>query len=336
MHSEPGTSFVQQTGCTTRRVFLLGQNGPVVGNDVFAIDHSVQSSYSDPGELRALLDEIEPTVVGVSAMARNIVVHYRTAGLSGAAEHVDDVNLRWVDAILTTDQRRHGGPLSDPRQPEERVRGCCRDHSLLAVAALRHHGVPARSRVGFASYLAQDWNSDHVIVEAWLEGRWQRFDPEFAGYPPSVIDPADLPHDAGSPFLTAARVWLAHRAGAIDVMRYGGASSFDLAGEWFVHGYVICEVAHRFGDELLLWDIWGARTPYNTMTPASEVALIDEVARLLLRADDADLGAERELLDRYREDERLHPRERVYGCSPAGGTYETDLSSRTTARFGSG
>src|ERR687898_951834 len=92
--------------------------------------------------------------------------------------------------------RRHAGHRSDPasdtahRRTEDLVQGCCRDHTLLAVAALRHHGMPARSRVGFASYLSlTTWHHDHVIVEAWLGGRWRRFDTELAAPVPRLAGP---------------------------------------------------------------------------------------------------------------------------------------------------
>ncbi len=144
------------------------------------VDHSAQSVYSDPGGWASLFDEVEPSIEAVSVMARNVVAHYRAQADELPASSRDDISLRWVDAILATDQRRHGTPLATERVVRDRVQGCCRDHTLLAVAALRHHGVAARGRVGFATYLSPTWNYDHVIVEAWLGGRWRRFDPEFS------------------------------------------------------------------------------------------------------------------------------------------------------------
>jgi hypothetical protein len=159
--------------------------------DVHAvIDHSVQSLYSDPRECAGLFDEIEPTVQAVSAMARNVVVHYRASGRQLPEHSREDISLRWVDAILATDQTRHQTPLTVHRRTDDLVQGCCRGYTLLAVAALRHHGVPARSRVGFASYLSPTtWHHDHVGVEAWLGGRWRRFDTELAAPVPGLVDP---------------------------------------------------------------------------------------------------------------------------------------------------
>lgn len=295
------------------------------------VDHTKQTAYSDPAGHAALFDDIDPTIEAVSAMSRNVVAHYRAQAQLLPPDSRDDIELRWVASILETDQRRHGLPLTVERRVEQRVQGCCRDHTLLAVAALRHHGIPARSRVGFASYLSETtWQHDHVIVEAWLGGRWRRFDPEFGVSLPRLADPTDIDAGDASPFLTASRVWLAHRAGALDVSRFGVAEGLGIDGDWFVYGYVIVEAAHRFGDELLLWDQWGAMHGDLGRAPARDLDLIDDVARLLVRADDGDLLAEAELLSRYRDDEGLHPGAIVRSYSPNGGSFAVDLERRVS------
>jgi hypothetical protein len=254
-------------------------------------------------------------------MARNVVAHYRAFADQLPEATRDDISLRWIESILATDQARHGTPVIAERALPDRVQGCCRDHTLLAVAALRHHGVPARSRVGFAPYLSPTYNHDHVVVEAWLDGAWVQFDPEFAPAPTGQL-------------LSAAEVWLGHRAGTLDVDRFGVAEGIGIGGDWFVHGYVIGEVAHRFGDELLLWDLWGAMCGDLRDAPTDDIALVDDVARLLLLADAGDLGAERDLFDRYRDDDRLHPSATIRSTSPYGGLFEVDLTARTSERVG--
>jgi len=296
------------------------------------VDHAAQSSYSDPGAFAFLFDEIAPTIDAVSLMARNVVAHYRAQESELPESSREDISLRWVEAILATDQDRHAAPLMVERAVSERVQGCCRDHTLLAVAALRHHGVPARSRVGFATYLSSTWNHDHVIVEAWLDGRWRQFDPELAAPVPNLAQPTDISHGPNSPFLTAAHTWRGHRAGSIDVSRFGVAEGLGIGGDWFVYGYVVAEVAHRFGDELLLWDTWGAMHGDLEHAPPGDLRLVDEVAQLLVAADEGDVDAEGELLIRYREDDRLHPSGQIRSVSPNGGLYDVDLLARSTSR----
>jgi hypothetical protein len=307
------------------------QQNRYVNVDASAVeDHSTQSPYSDPGRWARLFDEIQPSVASVSAMARNVVAHYRAQAEQLPESSRDDISLRWAEAILETDQRRHDAPLTVERAIGERVQGCCRDHTLLAVSALRHHGVPARSRVGFASYFSTTtWHHDHVIVEAWFDGRWRAFDPEIEAPLPRLADPTDMALALDTPFLTASRVWLGHRSGSLDVTRFGVEQGLGIGGEWFVCGYVIGELAHRFGDELLLWDSWGAMSNTFGETPTENLDLVDDVAALLVRADDGDIGAEQELLARYREDDRLHPGRRVTSFSPTGTVCEVDLVTRT-------
>lgn len=300
-----------------------------MSGDVRAVvDHSQQSRYSDPGRHAHLFDPIAPMIDDVSATSRNVIAHYRAHAADLPESSRGDISSRWVGVMLNTDQQRHrSAPLTVERPLPERLQGCCRDHTLLAVAILRHHGVPARSRVGFGRYLAPSYNHDHVIVEAWLDGRWRRFDPEFDRPLPRLPDHRDIPVGADSPFLTAATVWRGHRAGTLDVDRFGVAEGLGIGGDWFVHGYVIAEVAHRFGDELLLWDQWGAMTGDLSTAPPDSVALVDEVADLLVRADGGDVGAETELYHRYRDDPRLHPGDRIGSVSPFGGYAEVDLTA---------
>ena len=196
-------------------------------------------------------------------MARNVIVHYRASGheLPAATRH--EIDSRWMDRILAADQQRHPWPLAEPREVTDRVQGCCRDHTLFCVSVLRAHGIPARSRVGFAGYFTPGWHHDHVIVEAWLEGRWQSFDAEVDAPWPTLPTPLDmsLRDLEGTGFATAARVWSAYRDGDLDPDTYGVDPNVpDLRGRRFLFDEVIYEIAHRFGDELLLWDGWGRIT----------------------------------------------------------------------------
>jgi hypothetical protein len=287
------------------------------------IDHAAHSRYSDPGRHAAAMDAVPVDVTdlaALSAVARNLIVHYRASGRELPESSAADIHSRWLSVILDRDAERHSGPLTEPREPTERVQGCCRDHTLLAVGALRQHGVPARSRVGFVNYFSPTWNHDHVVPEVWNGRRWQRFDPEVAEASDPLPTPLDIAAGPGAPFRTAAEIWRGYRAGDLDVERFGVDESVPvIRGRWFIRSYVIREVAHRFGDELLLWDNWGAMTgPDEADDDPGINALIDEVAGLLVAADAGDLVAERELLRRYRSDDRLHPGPVVLQADPRG------------------
>jgi hypothetical protein len=69
-------------------------------------------------------------------------------------------------------------------------------------------GWLARSRVGFAGSFVEGRHHDHLVVEAWLDRRWRRFDSEIEDPPAPLPSPTDIgPESAdGSGFVTAAQV----------------------------------------------------------------------------------------------------------------------------------
>jgi hypothetical protein len=296
------------------------------------IDHASHTSCSDPGRYRGLLAGLPTDPPALSAIARNVIVHYRASGQVLPTETRDEINARWLEDILAADQRRHPRPLTEPREVVDRVQGCCRDHTLLCVGVLRSHGIAARSRVGFAGYFIDGWHHDHVIVEAWLHDRWVRFDSEVDTPRPSLATPMDIGSCRldSTGFVTAAEAWTGHRRGEIDAESYGvGPEVPGFRGARFLFDEVIYEVAHRFGDELLLWDGWGAIGEPDQPVAESEAAWLDRIAELLLAADRGDLDAEQALLEQYRNDDGLHPGPVILQASPYGEpTVEVRLDRR--------
>ena len=282
------------------------------------------TAYSDPGPYAALLAAVPTEPSALSAVARNVIVHYRHSGHVLPETTRGDVHARWVARTLELDQERHGLPLDVTRGPDRRVQGCCRDHTLFCCAVLREHGIEARGRVGFAGYLGEGYHYDHVVVEVREGGRWRRFDPEVPEPGARVASPMDLPTGPDSPFLTAAETWLGCRSGDLDLNRFGTGPGVLPEGPWFMQNYVLREVAHRHGDELLLWDVWGAMAAPGVPIDDAVLALTDEVAALLVAADAEEsagevTGAAERLAQRYATDERLHPGNRVLRFDPFAG-----------------
>ncbi|UZN04336.1 transglutaminase-like domain-containing protein [Cellulomonas sp. S1-8] len=291
------------------------------------------SPYSDPGQHAGVLAALGTDPADVHAAATGLIAHYRAEAGTLDEDRLPTVNLRWLDAILAAGLALAPGPFAG-RPPTDRIAGCCRDHTLFGVGLLREHGIPARSRIGFARYFAPGFAHDHVVVERWDGQRWVRADPEldaaFGAAPPAgpPFDPFDMPTGLDSPFPTAAELWLAHRRDGLDLSAYGVSQAMpELCGPDFVRGYVLLEAAHRRREELLLWDVWGAEL---AAAPDEAAALADEVADLLVRADAGDADAEDSLACRYAADPRLHPGSRVRTLSPLGREGWTDLGTRVT------
>lgn len=213
------------------------------------------------------------------------------------------------------------------------------------MAILRQHGIPARSRVGFAAYLTPGFHHDHVVAERWSaeQGRWIRFDPEFGADLDLPIH--DLPREAGAPFQTAAQAWLAYRGGHTDLSTYGVLPDHPfLRGPAFVQRYLLNDLAHLMRTELLLWDVWGpglsepagpadgapVNLPDHAHVRTDLLEATDRLARLIERADDGEAGAARELTTIWATRAQVRPGRYVRTISPSGRTGITDLQARGT------
>ncbi|MFF0270751.1 transglutaminase domain-containing protein [Kribbella sp. NPDC004536] len=282
------------------------------------MDYAIQTPWSDPGRYAELFDALPDDVAEIAAVVRNLLIHYRGGGIEFTGARLAEIDNRWVTAILETDQKRNGTPLATPREPVDRVVGCCRDYTLLFVSILRHKGIPARSRVGFSNYFAEGFNHDHVVAEYFNGERWVMIDAQMA--PGSVpFEVGDMP---AGPFRSAAEVWLGYRSGELDGDRYGASpepiADLKLYGGWFIRNYVHYQLAHLNGDELLLWDNWGAM---SDKLEGADLDLTDRIARLMVAADNGDETAAKEAGELYRTDPELRFAGRSFVTSPAGGEF---------------
>jgi hypothetical protein len=177
--------------------------------------------------------------------------------------------------------------------------GCCRDFTVLFLALARRHGVPARARVGFASYFAPGWKVDHEVAEVWdaAEQRWRLVDPELhdGHVDPTdgaVIDPLDVSPDR---FIVAPRAWLACRAGDADPARFvvdPGLEIPQTRGWPYLAHNVLHDLAALNKQEMVLWDYWGLVE--GTELTQEHLDLLDRTATIMT-SDEATIDDLREL-----------------------------------------
>jgi excinuclease ABC subunit A len=116
----------------------------------YYITHSL---FSDPKECSSLYQDLPGTVPELIAVVQGILIHklvidFYQVELSPAARA--EQLLRTVEQRLKRMLEFDPAPLTLARQPADRQVGVCRDFALLLVSMLRHQGIPARMRVGFA------------------------------------------------------------------------------------------------------------------------------------------------------------------------------------------
>ena len=217
------------------------------------------TAVSDPGGYASLLDRIEPDIRMLPQRIAALMIHPAIAAMRNlplTPEQDRDRQRRTVASLLEHLLSRDSGPLDQPRALPDRLGGICRDHAMLGVAVLRHHGVPARMRGGFSRYFEPDFWDDHWVVEAWYEDTWRLVDtqlgPEAVAASHIGFDPSDVPRDA---FVTSPEAWLAVRRGEVDTERLG-VGHIRLTGAWFAGASVVRDAAAIASIELLPWDAW--------------------------------------------------------------------------------
>lgn len=229
--------------------------------------YATHSTFSDPGDLAGVYADLPRDPARLARVVRDLLVHRLEGDLFGHTHPTDrlhnDAEARYVDDVLRILVERNAAPLDRRRAVGDRFVGTCRDFSLLHCSFLRHAGIPARIRSGFADYFATDgFHFDHVVTEYWAEERgWlladaQLADPDLTAHWNADFDPMDVPRDR---FLVAGEAWQAIRAGASDPRTFGlhAPQEGPFWGERFVAGNVRLDLAMLNKVETLLWDVWG-------------------------------------------------------------------------------
>jgi hypothetical protein len=186
-----------------------------------------------------------------------------------------------VRSILSLDPR----PLAAPRPPGDRVVGTCRHFAVLACALLRHSGVRARVRCGFATYFQAGRGLDHWITEYWEDATatWVRIDSEIIGG--TVLSrPERL---AEGQFLTGGEAWRLFRSGSIDASEFGVPGTENW-GPSEIRGNAVRDLACLNNVEMLPWDEWGLMTDaYDGKTGEDYDLLLDQLATACASDDPA-------------------------------------------------
>src|SRR5689334_11025167 len=225
--------------------------------------------YVEPGVMTSagrfapLLADLPATVGELAAVGHGLVIHEHIAptyGVELSDAERQSVHERRVEALLAHVLSIDPAPLTEPRPPAKRAAGNCRHFTVLLVAMLRAHGVPARARCGFGMYFREGYGEDHWVAEYWnaAENRWVLVDGQIDAVQREMFgigfDVLDVPRDG---FLVAADAWRRCRAGEADPGTFG-LSFLNEAGYWWIAGNMMRDAAALDNVEVLPWDVWGA------------------------------------------------------------------------------
>jgi hypothetical protein len=250
--------------------------------------YTAQTATSDPGDLTKLLDPLPADPASVVRVVSRLVVHPVALARSGVGHpHLAarDAEARAVRELLGRLVERDPAPLEMARPAERRVVGTCRHYAILAASIFRHHGIPARLRVGFARYFVPGFHEDHWVCEYQDERGWRLLDAELGEDAVAELlgidfSATDVPRDR---FLTAGEVWRGLRRREIADATCGVSFIPAVRGAWFVGASIVRDLAALNGRELMPWDYWGLARELRpgTTIPPTTAARLDEVADVL-------------------------------------------------------
>ncbi|MEM7534470.1 MAG: excinuclease ABC subunit UvrA [Chloroflexota bacterium] len=274
---------------------------PVIAEPTNLPFYQQQGPMTNPNEHAAFFAHLPTDISTLVQRVQGLLIHPLTRRLYNVQLTQDqhrEVQIRSVTQMLARIQAITPEPLMDTREPDLRLVGNCRDHATLFTAMLRHVGIPARVRVGFARYFDPvrnqtrpygPFNFDHWIVEYWShrQARWVLVDPQIDviqreahqidfdtldmqfAIEAAIPLPGSHQHNSNAKERemaswkdTDGQFYLAGRAWQL--CRNGEMSSrnFGYSGKFNGIHFVRRSVLHDFtalnGVELLPWDAWSA------------------------------------------------------------------------------
>jgi excinuclease ABC subunit A len=247
--------------------------------------YATHGIVTDPGEQAAMLADLPSDIPTLCHIVQGLLIHPFVGPLyHQKLSHLrkQDLHLRMVSRMLQRIKEISHEPLTVTRPPALRMVGNCRDAATLFCALLRHQGIPARARCGFAAYLQ---NSDHWVCEYWnaAEERWVQVDPQLGDIELKAnhlqFDPHDLPHDQ---FLLAGQAWQKCRNEKVDARTFGFQR---WRGYHFIAGSIIRDLASLNKRELLAWDLSDTASPLQPFEHLSTSEL-SHLATLTLGGDE--------------------------------------------------
>jgi len=279
---------------------LLRQHGAPM-NETHAY-YTSHSPITDPGSYASLYDDLPDSLPELFAVIQGVLLHRNSARyykVQRTAQQNAEIGLRTMQQRLGRMLELNPAPLTIARDPSERQIGLCRDYAVFLTSILRHKGVPARMRVGFAAYLftseastsSAGFKGDHWITEYWnkAQRRWVLADADLGGVPHDALgegitcDFTDLSPDQD--FYVAGSAWRLARLGEVS------PTYFRYSERWKGFPCIRGNLLHDFQAlnklELRIFDYFDDlhRKPEQQLT-VEDKALLDRIAELTVRPDE--------------------------------------------------
>jgi hypothetical protein len=243
-----------------------------------------QSGITDPGDYKNLYDTLPDDFPSLCRIVQGLILHMHWAqayGVNLPDERKTEVKIRKIKRQLARILELDDSPLTNARTAERKIVGTCRDYAALLTSFLRYKGIPARMRVGFATYFTPGHYEDHYLCQYWndTKNRWIIVDAQLDDFQRKVLnikfDPCDLLEGL---FLPGGKAWQMCREGKADPELFG---IFNEKGLWFIGCDMIYDTMSLNKIESHPWDIWQLMPRYQQKEFSKEyLDIMDRIAAL--------------------------------------------------------
>ncbi len=266
-----------------------------------------QSGVTDPEKYIPLYDVLPDDVASLCKVIQGLLLHrwwIDQYGVNISEEQKEEIKIRKMTRQLKRILELNNSPLITARKPESRLVGTCRDYASFLTSFLRHKGVPARMRVGFATYLMPGQYIDHYLCQYWndKESKWVMVDAQIDDLQRRAMnitfDTCDVPEGL---FLPGGKAWQTWREGKANPDLFG---IFEVRGSWFIGCDMIFDMMSLNKIESHPFDIWVLMPGYQQKEYSKEyLGIMDNIAALT-GALDPDFS---KVSSFYQTEKRLQP-----------------------------
>ncbi len=266
-----------------------------------------QSVVTDPEKYISLYDTLPDDIPSLCKVIQGLLLHRwwtEQYGVNISEEQKEEIKIRKMTRQLKRIQELNDSHLIAARKPDSRLVGTCRDYASFLTSFLRHKGIPARMRVGFATYLMPSQYIDHYLCQYWNnnKSKWVMVDAQIDDLQRRAMnitfDTCDVPEDL---FLPGGKAWQTWREGKVNPDLFG---IFEVRGSWFIGCDMIFDAMSLNKIESHPFDVWPLMPRYQQKEYSKEyLDIIDKIADLTGRLN-PDFFEVRSL---YQTEKRLQP-----------------------------
>ncbi len=251
--------------------------------------YATQSVVTDPEEYKPLYDILPDDIPALCRIVQGLLLHRwwtEQYGVNITQQQEEEIKMRKITRQLRRVLELDGSPLNKARSPDKRLVGTCRDYAAFLTCFLRYKGIPARMRVGFATYLMPGQYIDHYLCQYWNEkrNRWIIVDAQIDDLQRRAMNitfnTCDLPEGL---FLPGGKAWQLFREGKVNPDLFG---IFEIRGSWFIGCDMIYDTMSLNKVESHPFDIWPLMPGYQQKEYSQDyLDIMDHIAAVTGRLD---------------------------------------------------